>query len=130
MAKRRAKTRRSQSEAERAREAHWRKILGEQTTSGLSHSAFCRKKKISANAYFWWKREILVRDKRRRRSSRKDSDDKPKLVPVRIRAPEFVGYRSESFEVVLSSDRVVRVPAGFDPESLKRLLAVLEDGAC
>ncbi len=131
MAKRPTKTSRSRSEAARAREKHWRAILDEQKTSGLGHTAFCREKKISSHAYFWWKREIRVRDGGRRRPRRKKSTEKPYLVPVRISAPGFAeGAGSESFEIVLSGHRVVRVPRGFDEESLRRLLAVLEDGAC
>jgi hypothetical protein len=34
------------------------------------------------------------------------------------------------FELVLPGDRVLRVPAGFDAEALKRLLGVLEESAC
>lgn len=131
MAKRPTKARRPQSEAQRAREDKWRGILREQRTSGLSHSAFCRKKKISANAYFWWKREIRKRDARRKRKGREAPSERPQLVPVRISAAGFLdGERSEPFEVALPGDRVVRVPAGFDAASLRRLLAVLEDAAC
>ena len=61
MAKRRTKTSRPQTEAARAREEHWRAILDEQKTSRLGPTAFCREKKISSHAYFWWKREIRVR---------------------------------------------------------------------
>ncbi len=131
MAKRPTKTSRRRFEAARAREERWRVILSEQKTSGLGHTAFCREKKISAHAYFWWKREIRVRDGGRRRPRRKKPGKKPHLVPVLISDSGFVeGGGSENFEVVLSGHRVVRVPAGFDAESLRRLLAVLEDGAC
>lgn len=38
--------------------------------------------------------------------------------------------QAASLEIVLAGGRVVRVPAGFDDESLRRLLAVLESDAC
>jgi hypothetical protein len=33
----------------------------------------------------------------------------------------------EAFEVLIGRGRIVRVPAKFDPESLKRLLCILEE---
>lgn len=132
MAKRPAKTGRPQTEAERAREERWRGILEEQKTSGLSNSAFCRQKKISANAYFWWKREVRLRDQRRRRGTVSGREERRSLVPVRIESTSILerSVAPGSFEIVLPNQRLVRVPAGFDVESLKRLIAVLEGASC
>ena len=110
MAKRSKKSARSRSEAKRLREERWRRILAEQERSGLGHTAFCRRKRISANAYFWWKREIGVRDQRRRRHSARLSKERPSLVPVRISTASFIAgsIAPGTFEVVLSNHRTVR----------------------
>jgi hypothetical protein len=51
-------------------------------------------------------------------------------VPVQVLAepqPERAGV----LEIVLAGGRRLRVPAGFDPVTLRQLLAVLEEaGAC
>ena len=124
----------SRSEAVELREKHWRRILRQQRASKLNHTDFCKKKSISRNAYFWWKREILLRDAKRRsqkrvhqRRQRKESLGQA-LVPVRIRTQMDSAW---AFEVVLSNNRLVRVPRDFDPEELRRLVAALEESdAC
>ena len=129
MAKRSKKNGGSRSEAKRLREERWRRILSEQERSGLGHTAFCRRKKISQHAYFWWKRELRLRDQKRRRRVAKISVDRPSLVPVRVSTASVIATQT-AFEVVLPGQRLVRVPVEFDAESLKRLLAVLEDASC
>lgn len=117
------------------REAHWRGVLKEQRESGLNHSEFCRRRSIRPHSYFWWKREIAARDERRRKRKGKPrqrgrrKNESPSLVRVTVSTPEAaIGFGG--FEVVLSNGRIVRVPASFDGESLKRLLAVVEEERC
>ena len=130
----------SRAEARRKREEYWRGVFAEQRASGLSHSEFCRQKTISMNAYFWWKRELPrreagrreVRPARRHREGRKISIT-PSLIPVRIREPEegtSAVSRSQAFEVVFRSGRVLRIPSGFHAEDLRRLISVLESETC
>ena len=123
------------AEAYKRREDYWRGIVGRQRRSGLTHSDFCRSESISANSYFWWKRELRNRDEKRRRTSargaksRARENDTSSLVEVMVTTP-WPSANTPVFEVVLSNHRVVRVPAEFDAESLKRLLSVLEETAC
>jgi hypothetical protein len=125
--------------AAKRREDHWRGVLAEQRTSGLSHSEFCRWKAISMNAYFWWKREIPRREAERAKARVQGKEraearklPRPSLVPVRIRPLPGVGSLEgdRPFEVVLRGSRVIRVPIGFHAEELRRLVAVLEDASC
>ena len=124
MAKRRRQTPGWRSETVRQREERWRGILNEQEASGLSPAAFCLRESISQSVYYWWKKTIRERDEK----SRKDKSHSLALVPVRVTAAHTAG--PTTFDVVLSNERVLRVPTGFDPESLKRLIALLENGAC
>ena len=126
-------------EAVRKREGDWRRIFAEQRSSGLNHSAFCRQKAISPNAYFWWKRELPRRHRLRRgtrahgkKPAAAKRSSAPALVPVRIRTEErsiTAGFL-QFFEVLLGGGRVLRVPVGFHAEELRRLLLVLEGEAC
>lgn len=45
------------------RENHWRGILCEQSASGLSVAAFCRRASISGPSFYAWKRKLAERDK-------------------------------------------------------------------
>ena len=50
------------------------------------------------------------------------------LVPVNVlRQPVSANDGDGAFELVLDGGRIVRVPGQFDPESLKRLLSILEE---
>ncbi len=124
--------------AAKRREEHWRGVLAEQRTSGVSHSEFCRQKAISMNAYFWWKREIPRREAERANGRGQGKQragarrlPRPSLVPVRIRPlPGAGSLEGDRFEVVLRGTRVIRVPVGFHAEELRRLVSVLEDASC
>jgi hypothetical protein len=49
----------------------------------------------------------------------------PRLVPVRL-----VGAAEGAIEVLLGGGRSVRVRAGFDEATLRRVIAALESPAC
>lgn len=121
----------ARTDAGRSREEYWRKMLAEQGRSTPNIMEFCRSKSISANRYFWWKRELKLRDAKRRlkkggrRKPIAKSVVRPALVPVVIKA-QPASPQGQTFEVLLSNQRVVRVPRDFDAESLSRLVAALE----
>lgn len=111
------------------RETHWRRVVERWRASGLAKSAFCAREGISDASLHWWLREI----------SRRDAQGKPAptmSAPKRVRRPRaaFVPVRvmasaQPALELVVAG-KVLRVPAGFDPDALRRLLACLEDPAC
>ena len=101
------------------KEAHWRKQLQRQRRSGMTAREYCRLHGLAESAFYFWRREIRERDQQ--------TQAEPAFVPVAVEA-----VATESvFEVKLaSSGHLVRVPAGFDAEALKQLLALLEAPAC
>lgn len=116
----------SHSSDTRKREAYWRRVMAKQRKSGLNHTEFCERESLSRNLYYWWKRELGLRGgKGRKAQSSKGS----RLVGVTIR-PGTTAAEDGSFEVLLANSRVVRVPAGFDSDALKRLLSILEERPC
>lgn len=79
-------------------------------------SAFARHEGLSAGRLYRWRARLQL-------------SGRPAFVEVS--RPEVEVERGEGrLEVVVASGRVVRVPTGFDVETLRRLLVVLEEDAC
>jgi hypothetical protein len=97
------------------KEQQWRRRLKEWQASGLSVRAFCKLRHLSQPSFYAWRRELAERDALR-----------PAFVPVQVVGDESDGA-SDLLELVLAGGRRVRVPAGFDAATLRRLLAVLEE---
>ncbi len=119
----------SREAARRKREAFWRRVLEEQANSGVTVADFCERHLLSKTKYYWWKRQL--RSKRGKPLDARPSERAPSFVPVTVRPQPASGGPQYPFEVQLCGMRVLRVSGDFDGESLRRLLAVLEDaGPC
>lgn len=118
-------------EAKAKRETHWRQVLERWKTSALPKTAFARQEGISPDVLGWWQGEIRRRDGLRRRvprtspRQRSGTARRPSFVPVRVIEPTPPPAMAEI--EVLVGGHVVRIRPGFDAETLKRLVAVLED---
>lgn len=101
-----------------AREAHAREVLARWEAGGLGPAAFARREGVSPVTLRRWRQEFGA--------PARTAGVAGGFIEVRLpgRAP------TGGFEVGLSDGRVVRVPAGFDPQELSRLLAVLEPARC
>lgn len=98
--------------AERAaNRAHWQRELTRWQESGQPLSVWARNQGLSRDALEYWKRKL---------------QDKPgrtlTLIPV---APVPSSAGAAPFELLLGTRRLL-LPPGFDGESLRRALAVLE----
>ena len=120
----------------RAQERYWRRLIKEQKQSGVCQAEFCRQRSIPTGRYFWWKREIALRDRRRKpRRQRKGraKSGRSALVPVRITSRRGTDPRTTSlvgdtrFEVVLHNGCVVRVPQEHNEEALRSIVEILGD---
>jgi hypothetical protein len=112
------------------RETYWRRLIDRWRASGQPKSTFCEREGVSDASLHWWLRQIERRDGRRRSgpmatAPRKSA--KPRFVPLRVVATTPQG--PEPFELVVAG-KIIRVPKGFDPDGLRRLIAALEDQAC
>ena len=102
------------------KEQFWRRLLRLWQNSGWTIRAFCAEHGVSEASFFAWRRTIAERDQEQ--AARPEAA--AAFVPLRVvPTPE----PARCFEVVLNDDRVVRVPAGFDPASLRQLLAILHE---
>jgi transposase-like protein len=103
------------------KEQWWRQALERWQRGGLSVRAFCDDEGVGEHTFYWWRRELRRRDGRPRRPQKQTRNDH--FVPVQIVADPVI-------DIVLPSQRVLRVPRGFDPEALRQILAILEEKSC
>ena len=107
------------------KEAFWRRAVAEQQESGLRVRQFCRRKKIAEASFYGWKRELALRDREGKGPGQAGSAAGPEeaFVPLRVTpAPLLVA----GLELLHPSGHVIRIPAGFDDETLRRVLSILE----
>jgi hypothetical protein len=109
----------------------WKSLIPEFRRSGLTQAEFCRRRQISLHSF----RKHLYPP---RPSRPTPSDDCPPAIaalhflPVTIRPdpiPAIEGSPSH-LELILSNGRRIAVPPGFDPQTLRRLVTVLEGPPC
>ena len=108
--------RRSKRDQERAQ--FWRQVIGQWQASGQSVSAFCREHGLSEGGFYAWRKRFV------------GQEQGPTFVPVRVIPDTGVEPEAAAIEVALVGGRLVRIRPGFDPETLKRLLGVLEGRPC
>jgi transposase-like protein len=102
-------------------EARWRALVREQESSGRTVREFARSRGLSAASLYWWRSQL-------RRSGR-ERGARVALAPVTLlRSDPSSRSMSGGFEVVLRNGRRVIVPADYDAESLRHLVAELERG--
>jgi hypothetical protein len=104
-----------------SKERFWRQILRQWRRSGLSVRDFCAERDVSEPSFYAWRRTITERDA-----------EAACFVPVHVipdAATTAGGAGSGSgLELVLGSGRLLRIGPGFDAATLRRLLALLEEG--
>ena len=104
---------------DRNNEGYWRRQFVEHRRSGKSIAEFCRRRRIPTHQFHWWKRRLTLRDDR---DEGGQAETDPGFVPVRL--PVF-SSSAGLIEVVHPSGCVVRIPPGFDTDSLRRVLDTL-----
>jgi transposase-like protein len=85
----------------------WRELLAEQQRSGLSVAEFCRRREVSENSFYYWRRRLLE----------EGAPQAEAFMPLTV-----VG--TASVEIELPCGAVVRVPAS-DERSLRTALSTL-----
>ena len=113
-----------------SRAAYWQKHISQWSKSGLTQAEYCRRNKLSAAAFHWWKRHLRGKVKAQDKPSankrqRNGPSNTMQFVEVHGVPPAHAG-RGETYEVVLSRDRAIRVGSDFDSDVLKRLIAAVE----
>jgi hypothetical protein len=101
----------------RARDEHkerqWRRWIAQWQRSGLSVAAFCARHDLATARFYAWRRTLQHRDVAA-----------AAFVPVRLVAD---AVPASALELVLAAGCVVRVAPGFDPTTLRQVLALLRE---
>jgi hypothetical protein len=120
--------------------AEWVRLIDEWHASGLNLSVFCRRLGLNFATMQGWvykstHKEALEKARRAAGAGGKSTDNPPTpegFLPVRVRDAEpghgEMGY--SGVEVVFGEGRRIMVETGFDAETLRRVVAVLEDRTC
>lgn len=125
----------------RRQAAEWASLIEQWRHSGLSLPAFCQRHDLSRGTMQNWVYKPSLRhavEEARGRARPIDTPDpgssppsepSPSFLPIRIAgAPQ--ASENATIEVVLGPGRRVAVTPGFDAETLRRVLAVLEGRPC
>ena len=127
----------------------WQRLVAAWERSGLSQADFCRRRRIKAVTFGWWKRKLRGPGKNHRRRvnrgtgrarMRRDTDFLEVALPGGVLAANSVGSTSSTvsrtrlappigpsrYEIALSGGRVIRLPQDFDPGVVSQLIAVVE----
>ena len=80
---------------------------------GKSVAAFCRERKLRASHFYWWKKRLR-------------ENIATRFVEVQVAESPANLPGDSRIEVRLQNGRSLMVGRGFDPEHVRRLLAVVE----
>ena len=134
------------------RTRYWQRQVSAWGNSGLSQAEFCRRRRIKAVTFGWWKRKLRgtgkkARPRLRRGSAARRGRGEVDFVEVALPTRGFAGGPMAPtgvtgstgpksrwtlptgpypYEIALSSGRVIRLPRDFDPAVVSQLIAVVE----
>ena len=111
------------------RESYWHEIMEDWSESDLSQRRFCGARKLGYSAFCYWRRRLAKLDGSRGASKKADGPSIHPFIPVEVKPSGPAGSRL-SYEVTLESGCRISVPFHFEPESLERLIEVLEGRLC
>ena len=114
--------------SDRAR--YWQRLVAAWEKSGLSQAEFCRRRKVKAVNFGWWKRKLESISKPHPETDRSGSS-RTGSSP-RSAKPRFVEFQmtdaaaASAYEVVLRGGRVIRLPQNFDSAVVVQLIVAVE----
>ena len=110
----------------KSQESHWRGILKQQSSSGLSIAAFCHQNSITQTSYYAWQRKLREQKSSRNKQRRPTKSSQPirnatkgaQLMPVRIEGTT----PTSTLRIHLPQQGIfVDVPHGTDCETVKEV---------
>jgi transposase len=116
------------------KQAFWIRTLAQWESSGDSARAYCLGHGLKETQFHWWKKVLQDRGKWKPGSSGKPSTLSPEKPSVSFAAVELresiPSEISEPLELCVGDRYQIRIPPGFDPFTLERVLSVLEGRGC
>ena len=138
---------RRKSRIDKKKEKYWLDILSKWEATGETARAFCRANEINSNNFHWWKRVLRDRGKwpLKQASTVSVGDtfsvEKPVFSEIQLKrhAPSHCNdfdkggessRHSCGIHMTVRDHYRLEIAAGFDEDTLKRLLTVLETAPC
>ena len=117
---------------DREKERYWRKVIREAARSGVSIRQFCRQRRLKESQFHWWQRKLKKRQQPRALESprRTKATKGAGQATFALVSEEQGELGSAGIELVLRGGRRVRIGKGVDEETLRTVLAVLEQDGC
>ncbi|MBP8128205.1 MAG: hypothetical protein KA184_01400 [Candidatus Hydrogenedentes bacterium] len=103
-----------------SRESFWGEHVARWSSSGQSILGYCRAQGLSEGCFHYWKNAL-----KRRGAQSAAGDGPPVFAELKL-----VGTREACIEVRVGDAHRVHVHPGFDADTLRRVLAVLERAGC
>jgi hypothetical protein len=111
-------------DAEKAR--YWQRTISEAARSGMWIRAFCRQRRLRESQFFWWQRKLRAR---RQAGAMLRSGGNGTQASFAL-VSEEAGSTDAGIELVLDGGRKLRIRRGVDEETLRAVLAALEQPRC
>jgi hypothetical protein len=126
------------------KQAFWIRTLEQWESSGDSARAYCVRKGLKETRFHWWKKVLRDRGKWKPgqpgNRSKLSPEQQPSIpfaavelresVPLEISEPQKEGPAAGTLTLCMGDRYQIRIPAGFDPCTLERVLSVLEGRGC
>jgi hypothetical protein len=106
------------AQRDRGKEQFWRQTLARWRQSELTVRAYCAQYGLSEPSFYAWRKVLARRDRR----AAEPAGPAAVFVPVQI-VPE----PGVAIEIVMPQGHVVRVRPGFDRQTLRHVLATLDE---
>jgi transposase-like protein len=96
---------------------HYQHLVKEQATSKLSVAAYCRRHKIKAPTFWYWRKKLSQEKK-------PSEPSKPGFIPIRQSKPLYFqnSSQSERIEINHPSGISIKLPASYDFEKIWNFL--------
>ena len=110
----------------------WNALLNDFRRSGLTQAEFCRRRSISLHSF---RKHLYQPRPSQARPQRRSSPPPPPttpFLPVTILPDPIPSITASQphLELILSNGRRIAVAPGFDPQTLRHLIAVVEERPC
>jgi len=111
-------------DAEKAR--YWQRTISEAARSGMSIRQFCRQRRLKESQFYWWQHKLRA-SRGAGTTPRPSGNGRPASFAL---VSEEAEARDAGIELVLGDGRKLRIRQGVDEETLRSVLAALEQPRC
>ena len=105
------------------KEQYWCRQVQHWQKSAQSIREFCRQHGLPEATFYYWQRRLTPPQ-----PARASTSPAVTFLPLEVNPP--VAKPTAVLEVVLRKGCLVRVPAGFDQDTLRTVLSLLEEDLC